>query len=105
MVNRALSEVKVIEPGGGYTEEDTVITILDAGENDIDAVFTSKLKTWNVNLFQKNFPYFDADDGVIVSGTNELQYSHLYAPRVFRETNYAIDSEGNIQYGLSLIHI
>ena len=101
MENRTLSEVKVIEPGGGYTEEDTVITILDPGENDNDPVFTSKLKTWNVNLFQKNFPYFDADDGVIVSGTNELQYSHLYAPRVFRESNYAVDSEGNIQYGES----
>jgi|TARA_B100000073_G_scaffold52358_1_gene38590 hypothetical protein len=101
MENGSLTEVKVIESGVGYLDESTVITILDPGENDDAPVFNSKLKTWNVNLFEKNSTYFAKDDGVIVSGTNELQYSHLYAPRVFRQSNFAIDQVGNIQYGES----
>ena len=101
MQNGTLSEVKIIEPGGGYTQNETTITILDAGENDLDTVFRAKLKTWTVNLFEKNFPYYAKDDGVIVSGTNELQYSHVYPPRVLRESCFVVDQEGNTQFGES----
>lgn len=37
----------------------------------------------------------------MVSGSNELQYAHLYAPRVLRESTYSVDQEGKILYGQS----
>ena len=63
--------------------------------------FYSNLKNWRVNLFEKNFSFFTKDDGVITPGNNELQYSHLYAPRVLRETTYVVDAEANTIYGQS----
>ena len=58
-----------------------------------------KLKSWTVNLYNKYYPYFAEDDGVVVNGRLGLQYAHLYAPRKLRETAYAIDQ--NTLYGES----
>jgi hypothetical protein len=101
MQGGSLSEVRVIEPGSGYTEDSTVIDVFDPAESDFEPVFSSKLKTWTVNLFEKNFPFYAKDDGVIVSGYNELQYSHLYPPRVLRQSCFSVDQEGNTLYGES----
>jgi hypothetical protein len=66
------------------------------------AEFSAKIKTWNVNLFQKYLPIISEDDGILSEGINEnygLQYTHLYAPRKLREIIYATDQDGNTLYG------
>ena len=99
--NESLSEVRVLEPGSGYSEYETTIDVITPFDGEQQPVFNANIKTWRVNLFEKNLPYFGKDDGVLVSGINELQYSHLYAPRVFRESVYSVDQAGKILYGQS----
>jgi len=97
--NGQLVEVKIIESGLRYSANNTTIDIIAAGSL---AEFTAKIKTWNVNLYQKNLSIVSDDDGVISEGINEdfeLQYSHLYAPRKLRESLYSLDSSRNILYG------
>ena len=99
--NGLLTEVRVSEPGSGFSVANTSIDVETAFDSELQPRFYSKLKTWRVNTFEKNLPFFTKDDGVIVNGDFELQYAHLYAPRVLRENNYSVDSEGNILYGES----
>ena len=97
--NGVLVEVKVIESGIGYAPSTTAVIITAPGSL---AEFSSKIQTWNVNLFQKFLPVITEDDGILSEGLNEnygLQYSHLYAPRKLREIVYATDQDGNILYG------
>jgi hypothetical protein len=97
--NGQITSVKVIEGGSGYRQESTQVSIVSAGSG---AKFNTKIKTWNVNLYQKYLNNITADDGVITIGLNEkyqLQYSHLYAPRKLREIIYSSDQGGKILYG------
>jgi hypothetical protein len=97
--NGQIISVKVIEGGTGYRQESTQVSIVSAGSG---AKFNTKIKTWNVNLYQKYFNNITADDGFINIGLNEeyqLQYSHLYAPRKLREIIYSLDQGGKILYG------
>ncbi len=99
--NGVLTEVKVLEEGGGYDVDDTSVLVETEFDSELQPEFYSNLKTWRVNLFEKNSPFFTKDDGVITAGNNELQYSHLYAPRVLRESSYVVDAEANTIYGQS----
>jgi len=101
ITNEVLTEVRVLEAGGGYDTDDIGVLI----ETDFDAeeqpVFKSNLKIWRVNNFEKKFSTFTKDDGSVITGDSSLQYTHLYAPRVLRESTYVVDSEGNTIYGQS----
>lgn len=99
--NGVLTEVKVLEEGGGYDVDDTSVLVETEFDSELQPEFYSNLKTWRVNLFEKTSPFFTKDDGVITAGNNELQYSHLYAPRVLRESSYVVDAEANTIYGQS----
>ena len=99
--NGILTEVRVLEGGSGYDTDDTRVLVETEISTELQPEFYSNLKTWRLNLFEKNFPFFTKDDGVIVDGNNELQYSHLYAPRILRESTYVVDSEANTIYGQS----
>ena len=101
ITNGVLTEVRVLESGADYTEDDTRVLVENTFDLELQPEFYSNLKTWRVNSFEKNFSFFTKDDGSIRLGNNELQYTHLYAPRVLRENNYAVDAEGNILYGES----
>ena len=102
VTNQTLTEVRVLEPGAGFDTDDTSIFVETAFDSEVQPKFYCNLKTWRANLFEKNIPFITKDDGFITSGNNGgLQYTHLYAPRVFRESNYAVDVEGNIIYGKS----
>ena len=95
ITNEVLTEVRVLEEGAGYDADDIrvfVETELDAEEQP---VFKSNLKTWRVNNFEKKFSSFAKDDGTVIVGGDRLQYTHLYAPRVLRESTYVVDSSGN----------
>jgi hypothetical protein len=97
--NGRLTEVKVIESGIGYSPSTTAVTITPSGSL---AEFSSKIQTWNVNLFNKFLPIITEDDGILSEGLNDdygLQFTHLYAPRKLREILYANDQDGNILYG------
>jgi hypothetical protein len=97
--NGRLVEVKVIESGIGYSPSTTAVTITPSGSL---AEFSSKIQTWNVNLFSKSLPIIAEDDGILSEGLNEdygLQFAHLYAPRKLREILYASDQDGNTLYG------
>jgi hypothetical protein len=99
--NESLSEIKVMEPGSGYDPDDTTVDIVTSFDEEDQPEFYSNLKTWRVNLFEKNLSFFAKDDGVITDSNYELQYCHLYAPRILRESNYSVDSLGNTLYGES----
>jgi hypothetical protein len=97
--NGKIQSVKVIEGGAGYKSSTTSIIVTSAGTG---VKFLPKIKSWNVNLFQKYFNNITTDDGFIVSSLNSnygLQYTHVYAPRKLREIIYSVDQTGNILYG------
>ena len=99
MSNGTITSIKVLESGIGYEQGTTSINVIFPGRG---VTLRAKLQNWRVNLFQKNLFNFQDDDGIIVNGTNEdfgLQYAHVYAPRKFRQLNYSVDADGNVQYG------
>jgi hypothetical protein len=101
ITNEVLTEVRVLEEGGGYDVDDTRVLVETEFDFEEQPVFRANLKTWRVNNFEKKFSYFAKDDGNIIAGGDRLQYTHLYAPRILRESTYAVDSEGNTIYGQS----
>ncbi len=97
--NGQITSVNVIEGGIGYAQESTSITVIPAGSL---AELKAKIKTWNVNNYQKYFANISDDDGILNVALNEeyqLQYSHLYAPRKLRESVYSTDQGGKVLYG------
>ena len=93
-------DVKVIKGGIGYVQGKTDITVTAAGTG---AIGDAMIRTWNINLFSRNFNNIESDDGVLDQNIDDtsLQYSHLYAPRKLRETIFAIsgNDEDNSLYG------
>ena len=99
LTNGSISSVKVLESGTGYDQKTTSINVVFPGRG---ATLKANIQTWRVNLFQKYLHTFADDDGVVENGTNEdfgLQYSHIYAPRKFRQLIYSVDAAGNNLYG------
>ena len=105
--NGSVTDVKIIESGFGYANELglTAINVIQTGSTEELPKFKANIQNWRVNLFEKYFPYFSQDDGIIISGLKSndfgLQYSHLYSPRKLREFVYSSDQQGNILYGES----
>tara|TARA_Y100001938_G_scaffold20319_1_gene25612 strand:+ start:4284 stop:18035 length:13752 start_codon:yes stop_codon:yes gene_type:complete len=94
-----LSSVKVVESGSGYTQQNTSGIVVFTGRG---ANFDPHIQKWTVNLAQKNRAHIDEDDGIIEDGINRsfgLQYSHVYAPRKYRQSVSSVDQDGNILYG------
>ena len=97
--NGQLVEIKVIQSGFGYSQNSTDVIVTPSGSLSELSV---KIKTWNINLFQRLLPLISGDDGILTESTNSdygLQYAHLYAPRKLREILYPHDQDGNILYG------
>ena len=97
--NGLITSVKIVESGGGYSQQNTSISVVFPG---VGAQFRTKIQSWTVNLFGKNFANFTGDDGFITTGLDEvkeLQYSHIFAPRKLREILYSVDQSGKILYG------
>lgn len=99
--NGLLTSVNVIEPGAGYFQDSTSLNVITSGSTETFPKFKANIKSWRVNLYQKYYPYFTDDDGILTDGQIEIQYSHVYAPRKLRETVNSIDQDGNILYGES----
>jgi hypothetical protein len=97
--NNEITEVKVIHGGNGYSASNTSISIDFPGSG---VVIKPVLQNWRINLFERNYDNFTGDDGYIPHEFNAgygLQYSHLYAPRVLRESVFATNQEGQSLYG------
>ena len=97
--NGEITDVKVIHGGNGYTQATTSIDI-DFPGSGIE--IKPYIQTWRVNLVERNFDNFTGDDGYIAHEFTPgygLQYSHLYAPRVLRESIFANSQEGTSLYG------
>jgi len=99
--NGLLTSVNIIESGLGYSQDTTSLSVIPSGSTQILPKFKANIKSWRVNLYKKYYSYFTDDDGVLVDGQNELQYSHAYAPRKLRESTNSIDKNGNVLYGES----
>ena len=101
--NGSITSVTVVEPGGGYDQASTTIDVINAGSTLNVPVFRANLQNWRVNLFEKNLPYFAADDGSVIDSDNQenLQYVHLYAPRKLRENTFSITQSGATAFGES----
>ena len=101
--NGSITSVTVVEPGGGYNQSSTTIDVINAGSTLNVPVFRANLQNWRVNLFEKNLPYFAADDGSVIDSDNQenLQYVHLYAPRKLRENAFSITQSSATAFGES----
>ena len=97
--NNEITEVKVIHGGNGYTSASTSISVDFPGSGvNVKPI----LQSWRINLFERNLANVSGDDGYIAHEFRPnlgLQYSHLYAPRVLRESVFANSQEGNPLYG------
>ena len=93
-------DVKVVKGGIGYVQGETDIIVTAAG---VGAIGNANIRSWNINLFSRNFNNFESDDGILDQNIDDtsLQYSHLYAPRKLRETIFAIsgNDDDNSLYG------
>ena len=101
--NGSITSVTVVEPGGGYNQSSTTIDVINAGSVLDVPKFRANIQNWRVNLFEKNLPYFAADDGSVIDSDNQenLQYVHLYAPRKLRENAFSITQSGATAFGES----
>jgi hypothetical protein len=86
--NGFLVSVKVISGGVGYEHSTTSIDVVSAGSG---AKFNTFIKTWNVNLVERNInsEEISNDDGIINEALYSefgLEYSHAYAPRDLRRS-------------------
>jgi len=99
--NGQVKSVKIINGGINYRQNTTSIIITSPGA---ESSFRAKLQTWNVNLVEKYLNSITLDDGFIFYNSytkGNLQYSHLYAPRKLRESEYSVSPDGKILYGNS----
>ena len=99
--NGLLTSVNIIESGSGYSQDTTLLSVIPSGSTQTLPKFKANIKSWRVNLYQKYYSNFTADDGLLVDGQTELQYSHAYAPRKLRESANSVDQDGNVLYGES----
>ena len=101
-----LAEVKVINGGVGFDTDSTSLTVTSAG---LDAKIDCTLRTWTINLFERNFNTLTDDDGFINENidSSSLEYSHLYAPRPLRESTYVLagEDEDNTLYGIADLQV
>jgi hypothetical protein len=86
-----LISVKVISGGVGYEQSTTSIDVISAGEG---AKFNTIIKSWNVNLVERNITSeeISSDDGIVGEALYSefgLEYSHAYAPRGLRRSVFA----------------
>ena len=99
--NGVVAEVKVIKGGAGYVQNKTNVLVRSAGR---EAKVNASIKTWSVNLFERDFENIKSDDGFVNESLDDqsLEYSHMYASRALRESSYAIAGTGgdNILYGI-----
>ena len=97
--NNEITEIKVIHGGNGYSSASTSISVDFPGSGiNVKPI----LQSWRVNLFERNLANVSGDDGYIAHEFRPdlgLQYSHLYAPRVLRESVFANSQEGDPLYG------
>ena len=103
--NGKLIEVKVIEGGYGYLQENTTLSVSVPGAG---SQFRALLQEWRINLVERHLKNFTGDDGFIAHEFNEntgLQFSHLYAPRKLRESVFARNQSGDILYGKNDLQI
>ena len=90
VTNGSITGVFIANSGYNYTNSKTSIDIQPAGSG---ASLQAKIKNWTINLFERalSVPNITDDDGYIAEGLNPnygLQYTHIYAPRKFRQNVY-----------------
>jgi len=94
-----ITSVRIDNPGIGYTGTVGVAVTVDAS----NAKLRARIKTWQINLFEKYLDIISDDDGILAPAENSelgIEYTHLYAPRKLRESLYVRDQDNNIKYGL-----
>ena len=83
----SILSVNIVFGGIGYSNSDTTIDVIPAGNS---AKFESKVKSWNINLFERfvQTNQITEDDGIIESSFSGfgLGYFHLYSPRKLRSS-------------------
>ena len=96
-----IDSVIIQKSGVGYTQGKTSIDVIPAGSG---GRVQTNIRSWNVNLFEKNFQNLGDDDTVIVDNISNtsLQFASFYAPRPLRSISNSINGfdDDNIQYGL-----
>ena len=90
ITNGSITGVFIANSGYNYTNSKTSIDVQPAGSG---ASLQSTIKNWVINLFERalSVPNITDDDGYIAEGLNPnygLEYTHIYAPRKFRQNVY-----------------
>ena len=97
--NGKLISINVVNGGIGFGN-DTEIKVVSAG---VGCNVNTQIQTWNVNLFHKNLNIIENDDGIIEKSAvnaDELQYFHLYPPRILRKNIYVKNQDNVTLYGV-----
>ena len=99
--NGEIVNVIVSKGGVGYVSGKTTIDVIAAGSG---ARSNANIRSWNINLFERNYNNILEDDSFIRENiSNEsLQYSSLYAPRPLRRTLNSLSGfdTDNLKYGI-----
>ena len=68
--NGSVTDVKIIESGFGYANDFglTAINVISTESVEELPKFKANIQNWRVNLFEKYYPYFSQDDGIIIDG-------------------------------------
>ena len=95
--NGVIKSINVQNNGVGYDKDKVELHVIPAGSN---AIIEPILQQWNVNLVERFISNIGSDDGFISNNiaNNSLQYSHIYAPRILRETTNSLSGDGNLLY-------
>jgi len=108
IIEGKLVDVKIINNGFGYKNTNTFLNVVATGSG---AKFNAKIKSWTINLVQKLMLTGEVpqDDGVLalsLDSSNEIEYTHAFAPRELRRKVLAtsVDIDGSIIYRADILN-
>jgi len=108
IVEGKLVDVKIINSGFGYKNTNTDLFVISTGSG---AKFTAQIKSWTINLVQKLMLTGEVpqDDGVLalsLDSSNEIEYTHAFAPRELRRKVLAtsIDVDGSTIFRADILN-
>jgi len=110
IVNKKIVDVLIQNSGIGYDSNSTSLTVKSAGTG---AKILFELQSWNINIVERylltsglsgSAQILDDNDSFVVRLSNELHYTHAYAPRKLRESLLTKKlEEGNFIYSNDLV--
>jgi len=102
--NKKIVEIKVINGGVNYSNNDIQIDIIPRGQG---FKYQTNITSWNVNLYERltSTNRQSSDGGILVPGESQLfglEYAHLYLSEFLRDLVYIQTDSGSTFSDLSI---